>query len=82
MTSAQRPWTTTDLARWTGMSADFVLDEIRAGELQAARFGRHYRIAFTEVLRYLREKGFSLPSDDTRPEPLETLGRKTPLTGP
>ena len=82
MTSAQRPWTTTDLARWTGMSADFALDEIRAGELHAARFGRQYRIAFTEVRRYLREKGFSLPSDDTphTPDPLETLGRKTPLT--
>ena len=82
MTSAQRPWTTTDLARWTGMSADFVLDEIRAGELHAARFGRHFRIAFTEVLRYLREKGFSLPADDTphTPDPLPTLDRKTPLT--
>ena len=47
-----------------------------------ARFGRHYRIAFTEVLRYLREKGFSLPSDDApHPlDPLRTLGRKTPST--
>ena len=72
MTSAQRPWTTADLAQWISMSPDFVLDEIRAGELQAARFGRRYRIPFLEVRRYLREKGFSLPSDDTphTPAPL------------
>lgn len=64
------------------MSADFVLDEIRAGELHAARFGLHFRIAFPEVLRYLREKGFSLPSGDPphTPDPLQPLGRKTALT--
>ena len=81
-TSPPRPWTTTDLAQWTGMSADFVLDEIRSGELRAARFGRHYRIAFPEVLRYLRAKGFSLPAGETphTPDPLRTLGRKASLT--
>ena len=82
VTTAPRPWATTDLAQWTGMSADFVLDEIRTGELQAARFGRHYRIAFTEVRRYLRDKGFTLPSGETprTPDPLTTLGRKASLT--
>jgi excisionase family DNA binding protein len=82
LTSAQRPWTTTDLARWTGMSADFVLDEIRVGELHASRFGRHFRIAFPEVLRYLREKGFSLPSGEPPHtlDPPQPLSRKTALT--
>ena len=70
------------MADWTGMSADFVLDEIHWGELRAARFGRHYRIPFPEVLRYLREKGFTLPLGETphTPDPLQTLGRTTPLT--
>ena len=70
------------MADWTGMSADFVLDEIHCGELRAARFGRHYRIPFPEVLRYLREKGFTLPLGETphTPAPLQTLGRTTPLT--
>ena len=83
-TSPPRPWRTTDLAHWTGMSADFVLDEIRSGELRAARFGRHYRIAFPEVCRYLRAKGFSLPSGETPhpPDPLQTLGGKPSLTRP
>ena len=30
-----RPWATTDMAEWTGMSTDFVLDEIHCGELRA-----------------------------------------------
>ena len=70
------------MAEWTGMSTDFVLDEIRCGELRAARFGRHYRIPFPEVLRYLRAKGFMLPSGETphRPEPPQTLDRTPSLT--
>ena len=79
---ARRPWTTADVAAWTGMSTDFVLDEIHCGELRAARFGRHYRIPFPEVLRYLREKGFTLPSGETphTPDPPHALDRTTPLT--
>ena len=53
-----------------------------AAELRAARFGRHYRIPFPEVVRYLREKGFTLPSGET-PHPSDlphTLDRTTPLT--
>ena len=75
------PWATTDVAAWTGMSTDFVLDEIHCGELRAARFGRHYRIPFPEVVRYLREKGFTLPSGVTphTPERLRTPDRTTPL---
>ena len=42
-------WATTDVAAWTGMSTDLVLDQIRSGELRAARFGRHHRITFPEV---------------------------------
>ena len=79
MTSTRQPWTTTDLAQWTGMSTDFVLDEIHCRELRAARFGRHYRIPFPEVLRYLREKGFTLPSGET-PHTPEPPDRTTPLT--
>ena len=80
--ATRRPWTTTEVAAWTGMSTDFVLDEIRSGELRAARFGRHYRIAFGEVLRYLREKGFTLPVADTprTSDPLQTPDRTTSLT--
>ena len=83
-TPTPRPWATTDVATWTGMSTDFVRDEIRCGELRAARFGRHYRIAFLDVLRYLRAKGFSLPSGETphTPDPLQTLGGKPSLTRP
>ena len=82
MTSTRRSWATTDLADWTAMSTDFVLDEIHCGELRAARFGRHYRIPFPEVLRYLREKGFTLPSGETprTPDPLPPFGRTTRLT--
>ena len=80
--ATRRPWATTDVAAWTGMSTDFVLDEIRSGELRAARFGRHYRIAFGEVLRYLRDKGFTLPVADPprTPNPLQTPDRTTSLT--
>ena len=61
-----------------------MLDEIRSGELQAARFGRHYRIAFPEVCRYLRAKGFSLPSGETPhpPDPPRPLSRNASLTRP
>ena len=78
----RRPWATTDVAAWTGMSTDFVLDEIRSGELRAARFGRHYRIAFPDVVRYLRTKGFLLPVSETPPppDPLQTPDRTTSLT--
>ena len=80
--ATRRPWATSDVAAWTGMSTDFVLDEIRSGELRAARFGRHYRIAFGEVLRYLRDKGFPLPVADTPrpPDPLQPPDRTTSLT--
>ena len=82
MMASARPWATTDLAEWTGMSADFVLDEIHCGELRAARFGRHYRIPLPEVLRYLRAKGFTLPSGATphTPAPPQPLDRTTSLT--
>ena len=82
--ATRRPWATTDVAAWTGMSTDFVLDEIRSGELRAARFGRHYRIAFPDVVRYLRAKGFLLPADEPShpPDPLPPLGRTTSLTRP
>ena len=80
--ATRRPWATTEVAAWTGMSTDFVLDEIRSGDLRAARFGRHYRIAFGEVLRYLRDKGFTLPLGDTprSPDPLQTPDRTPSLT--
>lgn len=54
-------WSTTDLAVWTGMSAEFFRDEIAAGELRAVRFGRVWRIHVGEVTRYLANKGFSIP---------------------
>ena len=64
------------------LSTDFVLDEIRSGELRAARFGRHCCIAFPDVVRYLRAKGFLLPAGEAprTPNPLQTPDRTTSLT--
>lgn len=55
-------WSTGQLAQCIGMSSDFVVDEIRAGELTASKFGREYRISVAEVRRYLVSKGFPLPA--------------------
>lgn len=54
-------WTTSQLAYHIGMSRDFILGEIDAGEIVASRFGREYRIARAEVVRYLTVKRFPLP---------------------
>jgi len=54
-------WSTQDLSAWTGMSHDFFLDEINAGELRAIRFGRKYVIPVREVTRYLSNKGYPVP---------------------
>lgn len=54
-------WTTGQLAHWIGMSPDFVITEIAAGELVASKFGREYRIARAEILRYLTVKRFPVP---------------------
>lgn len=54
-------WTTGQLAHEIGMSADFVVSEIRAGELVASKFGREYRIAAAEIRRYLTAKQFPVP---------------------
>lgn len=54
-------WTPRQLAEVIGMSTQFVLTEIRAGELQASRFGSVWRIRSTEVARYLAEKQFPMP---------------------
>ena len=37
-----------------GMSLDFVYTEIRAGELEAIKVGREFRIERAEAVRYLR----------------------------
>lgn len=55
-------WSTWQLAHWTGMSTDFMLEEIRAGELTASMFGAEYRIHWTEVRRYLDAKGWPRPA--------------------
>lgn len=59
---ALNAWSTGQLAQCIGMSTDFVVGEIRAGELGASKFGREYRIAVAEVRRYLISKGFPLPA--------------------
>jgi excisionase family DNA binding protein len=51
-------WTVTELAREIGMSPEFVRAEIVAGELQASRFGREYRLQSEIVVRYLVAKGW------------------------
>jgi excisionase family DNA binding protein len=56
-------WTTGQLAYHIGMSPGFVLAEIKAREILASQFGREYRIARTEVQRYLLAKGFPLPAN-------------------
>lgn len=53
--------TTGEMARFTGMSDDFIRDEIAGQELRAGRFGRQYRISVDEARRYLDSKGFPLP---------------------
>jgi excisionase family DNA binding protein len=54
-------WTTAQLARWCGLSSDFVTDEIHAGAIIASRFGREFRIHVSEVCRYCLEKNYPLP---------------------
>ena len=81
MRATRRPLATTDVAAWTGMSTDFVLDEIRSGELRRAlRPPLSHRVP--DVGRYLRAKGFLLPAGETPPppDPLQTLDRTTSLT--
>lgn len=55
-------WTPNQVAMYIGMSYDFVLGEISAGELKASRFGAHWRIHSSEVWRYLAGKGFPVPA--------------------
>jgi excisionase family DNA binding protein len=54
-------WTIGQLAYQIGMSNDFVISEIRAHEIVASKFGREWRIASSEVRRYLLAKQFPLP---------------------
>jgi hypothetical protein len=49
------------LAEAIGMSADFLLKEIAAGELKAVQFGRAWRVPTFEACRYLSDKGWPLP---------------------
>lgn len=56
-------WSTERLAGAIGMSSDFVLGEIKAGELRASLFGRVYRIHVDEVRRYVQAKGWPPPAD-------------------
>jgi hypothetical protein len=49
------------LAEAIGMSADFLLKEIAAGELKASQFGREWRVPTLEACRYLDAKGWPLP---------------------
>jgi excisionase family DNA binding protein len=58
---ARPPLSPRDVAEAIGMSVDFVYLEIEQGELTASRFGRQYRIAFVEVVRYFEEKRFPMP---------------------
>lgn len=58
----RQAWTTGQLAEHIGMSASFVLAEIRGKELTASQFGREYRIHADEVRRYLVAKGWPLPA--------------------
>ncbi len=58
---ARPPISPRELADITGMSVDFVYLEIEAGELRASRFGRFYRIAVDEAVRYLEVKQFPVP---------------------
>jgi hypothetical protein len=56
------PATPGELARWTGMSDDFVRDDIKAGVVKAknvARPGRRavYLVPVDEAVRYLRDMG-------------------------
>lgn len=55
-----KAWTPRQIADVIGMSQDFVLAEIRAGQIVAAKFGNRWRIPASEVARYLdsRSKRF------------------------
>jgi excisionase family DNA binding protein len=54
-------WSPAQLAHYIGMSYDFVLAEIAAGEIKASRFGAHWRIHSSAVWEYLTGKGFPVP---------------------
>lgn len=57
------PATPAELARWTGMSDDFVRDDIKAGVIQAKNVARPgarrqiYLVPALEAARYLRTFG-------------------------
>lgn len=54
-------WTTAQVAYHIGMSAGFVLCEIKAGDIVASQFGREWRITRAEVCRYCEAKGWPSP---------------------
>jgi hypothetical protein len=57
------PLSTRACADWMGMGTDYIVDAIKAGDLQAERFGRagkrqQYRIHLDAFIAFLRKIGF------------------------
>jgi hypothetical protein len=57
------PLTTRACADWMGMGTDYIVDAIKAGDLNAERFGRpgkraQYRVHLDEFIRFLQKIGF------------------------
>jgi excisionase family DNA binding protein len=60
---SETAWSPTQVAYYIGMSADFVRSEIRAGDIKASMFGREWRIATVEVIKYLDARQFPPPTE-------------------
>jgi excisionase family DNA binding protein len=59
--ATDQAWDTRAIAECIGMSLTFVQDEIRAGQIRGAKFGRHWRVHRDDVLLYLKARNYRIP---------------------
>jgi hypothetical protein len=66
LTPGAPPATAAELARWSGVSKQKVLDDVDAGELRPAtpevRNGARFAFPVDEAVRYLQRLGVQLPA--------------------
>jgi excisionase family DNA binding protein len=75
-------FTTAEVARALAVSADYVRDAIRAGQLPAYRFGRGWRIMRTDLGTFMQR--MRRPLEEPQRNPLDEVlrGEDQPPAGP
>jgi excisionase family DNA binding protein len=66
MITPAKAWSPRQLADAIGMSKNFVLSEIHAGEIKALKFGNRFRIRAEEVAKYLLRRSFPSPDNPAK----------------